>query len=260
MMAALAMPRANPTALPTAHGPDSPPTARPTAAPHPRSAAPPAPTAIPILPPLDASPELVDLRLAGLRQARPGLLLRREAVADLSALLAAARQDGFQLEIRSAYRSYSDQSATFEKWVAYEMSKARERGAPIKRAEAIRRAATYSAPPGLSEHQTGLTVDLLPSGAPEIGFIIPDGMQAWLNTNAYQYGWVQSYPIKLSQGLLITQQLTGYTSEPWHWRWQGRAAAQDLYDRGYLDPASLLVPPALPALCDADHNPCQILE
>ncbi len=252
MIAALAAPPlSRPTPAPTTPPTLPAPTATPT---------PPAPTAVPMLPPLDATAELVDLRLAGVHQARSGLLLRREAVADLSAFVMAAQQDGFRLEIRSAYRSYSQQSATFEKWVDHELTQARQSGRPIQRDEAIRRAAAYSAQPGQSEHQTGLTIDLLPTGAPEIGFLIPDALQAWLNANAYKYGWVQSYPVKLNQGVLITELLTGYTSEPWHWRWQGRTAAQDLYEHGYLDPASFVVPPPLPARCDADHDPCQIVQ
>ncbi len=253
VMAALAQPPRRPTATP-APAPTAPP-----APVEPSPTAPPAPTAIPVLPPLDATAQLVDLRLAGVPQARSGLLLRREAVGDLIALVTAAQHDGFRLEIRSAYRSYSHQSVTFEKWVDHELVHARQRGHPLTYAEAVTRAATYSAPPGKSEHQTGLTIDLLPIGASDIGFIIPDDLRIWLNANAYKYGWVQSYPIKLSEDVLITQQLTGYTSEPWHWRWQGRAAAQALYENGYLDPASALVPPPLPARCDADHDPCQIL-
>jgi D-alanyl-D-alanine carboxypeptidase len=190
-------------------------------------------------------------------QARPGQRLRPEPVADLIELLEAARAAGFKLEVRSAYRSYIDQEATFEKWVAYELRQARQNGQPISRATAMERASAYSAAPGKSEHQTGLAVDLLPTGAPDIGFIIPADLQVWLASNAHLYGWVQSYPVKTDQaGYSITAQLTGYTSEPWHWRWQGRAAASDLFERGYLDPAGPALPPALPLICDLDHDPC----
>ncbi|XSG77030.1 M15 family metallopeptidase [Herpetosiphon llansteffanensis] len=219
----------------------------------------PTPTAVPLIPALDADVELLDLRLAGVRGSRSGQLLRSEAVADLKELIDAARRDGFALEIRSAYRSYAEQANTFEGWVQYELSSAAQAGKPISRKQAIAYAATYSAKPGTSEHQTGLTVDLLPQGAPEIGFRIPDPLKDWLNANAYKYGWVQSYPIKYRDGELITYELMGYTSEPWHWRWQGRASAKFLYDQGYLDTDSLLVPPELPRICDADHDPCTIL-
>lgn len=229
----------------------------PTLTPRPTNT--PTPTAVPLLPTLDPEAELLDLRLAGVRGSRSGQLLRREAVADLKALIDAARRDGFVLEIRSAYRSYAEQASTFEGWVQYELSSAAQTGKPISRKQAIAYAATYSAKPGTSEHQTGLTVDLLPQGAPEIGFRIPDPLKDWLNTNAYKYGWVQSYPIKYRDGELITYELMGYTSEPWHWRWQGRDSAKALYDQGYLDTDSLLVPPELPRICDAEHDPCTIL-
>lgn len=233
------------------------PTATTTATPRPTIM--PQPTAIPLLPTLDAAPELLDLRLAGVWQARSGQVLRREAIPDLLALLEAARQAGFKLEIRSGYRSYADQRATFEKWVQHELSAAQQWGAPITRATARERAATYSAIPGHSEHQSGLAIDLLPSGAAELGFVVPPDVQVWLAYNAHFYGWVQSYPLKLdADGVVITADLTGYTNEPWHWRWQGRAAAQDLFERGYLDPHTSIVPPPLPLVCDADHDPCAL--
>jgi len=182
-------------------------------------------------------------------------------VADLIDLLEAARAAGFKLEVRSAYRSYIDQEATFEKWIAHEQRQARQNGQPISRATAMERASNYSAAPGQSEHQTGLAVDLLPFGAPDIGFVIPSDLQVWLAYNAHLYGWVQSYPVKTDQaGYSITAHLTGHTSEPWHWRWQGREAATALFERGYLDPAGPALPPALPLICDLDHDPCVPLE
>jgi len=248
----LIAPSATPTPKPTR-------TSVPTPTLTPRPTNTPTPIAVPLLPTLDPEAELLDLRLAGVRGSRSGQLLRREAVADLKALIDAARRDGFVLEIRSAYRSYAEQASTFEGWVQYELSSAAQTGKPISRKQAIAYAATYSAKPGTSEHQTGLTVDLLPQGAPEIGFRIPDPLKDWLNANAYKYGWVQSYPIKYRDGELITYELMGYTSEPWHWRWQGRDSAKSLYDQGYLDTDSLLVPPTLPRICDAEHDPCMIL-
>lgn len=246
------------TALPTTPATQTT-TAIPTTTATPRPTIRPQPTAIPLLPTLDAAPELLDLRLAGVWQARSGQVLRREAIPDLLALLEAARVAGFKLEIRSGYRSYTDQSATFEKWVQHELSAAQTWGAPITRATASKRAATYSAIPGHSEHQSGLAIDLLPSGAAELGFVVPLDVQVWLAYNAHLYGWVQSYPMKLdADGGLITSDLTGYTNEPWHWRWQGRAAALDLFERGYLDPQTKIVPPPLPLVCDAAHDPCAL--
>lgn len=251
---------------PTATPPDPPtptasptPTAPPTPLPQPSAtiAPSPAPTAVPILPSIDWSADLVDLRAAGVPRTRSGQRLRPEPVADLIALLEAASAAGFSLEVRSAYRSYADQEATFEKWVGYELNQARLRGQPISRAAAMERASAYSAAPGKSEHQTGLAVDLLPRGAPDLGFVVPGDLQVWLAYNAHQFGWVQSYPVKTDKaGFSITAHLIGHTSEPWHWRWQGRAAATDLFTRGYLDPQSPVLPPALPLICDPGHDPC----
>jgi D-alanyl-D-alanine carboxypeptidase len=257
-------PTVTPAATPTPIAPPTvspPPTTVPTPQPSLTPTASPAPTALPILPPIEWAAALVDLREAGVAQARPGQRLRPEPVADLIGLLEAAHAAGFSLEVHSAYRSYIDQEATFEKWIAHEQRLARQNGQPISRATAMDRASAYSAAPGRSEHQTGLAVDLLPVGAPDIGFAIPSDLQVWLAYNAHLYGWVQSYPVKTDQaGYSITAHLIGHTSEPWHWRWQGREAAAALFERGYLDPAGPALPPALPLICDLDHDPCVPLE
>ena len=76
------------------------------------------------------------------------------------------------------------------------------------------------AEPGHSEHQLGMTVDLI--GIPDStntnysalnGFgNTPD--YAWLTQNAASYGFVQSY----QSG---EESVTGYIPEPWHWRYVG---------------------------------------
>ncbi|MBC7836964.1 D-alanyl-D-alanine carboxypeptidase family protein [Acetobacteraceae bacterium] len=43
---------------------------------------------------------------------------------------------------------------------------------------------------------------------------------AWLNKNAYKYGFVLSYP----QGNAY------YIYEPWHWRYVGKKLAKDLHN------------------------------
>ena len=45
---------------------------------------------------------------------------------------------------------------------------------------------------------------------------------AWLCDNAYKFGFILRYP-KDKDGI------TGYTYEPWHYRFVGREAATDIY-------------------------------
>ena len=86
---------------------------------------------------------------------------------------------------------------------------------------------SYSAAPGTSEHQTGLCLDftttkmqgnLTEKFEEEPAF-------AWLSQNAYKFGFILRYP----QSKVA---ITGYSYEPWHYRFVGREAATDIYYSG----------------------------
>lgn len=106
----------------------------------------------------------------------------------------------------SGYRSYQTQVSVYNSYVA-------------KDGQA--QADTYSARPGYSEHQTGLTMDFSP-----IDDAFANTSQfTWLQANAYRYGFVLRYP----QG---KTDITGYMYEPWHWRYIGVEAATDMHTKG----------------------------
>ena len=135
----------------------------------------------------------------------PSRLLRKEAAEALVVMLRAARAEGHELRVRSAYRSYEEQATTFQYWI-YQLGE-----------EEARR---VSAPPGYSEHQLGTTVDLTSAS---IGWQLeqpfgqtPEGQ--WLEAHAHEYGYPLSYP----QG---AEEITGYTYEPWHFRYIGQDQA-----------------------------------
>jgi len=88
-------------------------------------------------------------------------------------------------------------------------------------AEAVVR--SYSAEPGKSEHQTGLCVDFITStmSALDTSFEKTAAF-SWLKENAYKFGFILRYP----DG---KESVTGYTYEPWHYRFVGREAATDIY-------------------------------
>ncbi len=124
---------------------------------------------------------------------------------DLLALLEAASAERRRLAVVSSYRSFETQRATFQYHVD-------ELG--------LEQASRVSARPGHSEHQLGTTVDFS-SGA--VGFELveafgetPEGR--WLAEHAHEFGFIMSYP----QG---QEQVTGYSYEPWHFRWVGRELA-----------------------------------
>jgi D-alanyl-D-alanine carboxypeptidase len=158
-----------------------------------------------------APPDLVSL--VGSVAATAGSSLRSEAAIALIDLVNAAKAEGKNLSVVSAYRSYSQQVSVFNGWVA---------SAGLKSAE------NFSARPGHSQHQLGTAVDLGVEG--KASFYEAFGTTAegvWLASNAYKYGYVLSYP----KG---KEALTGYSYEPWHYRYIGRENAQKMIGSGLI--------------------------
>jgi len=125
----------------------------------------------------------------------------------LKNLLDAAKSDGVDLKVASAYRSFQTQSALKS---AYTVSY----GSGANR---------FSADQGYSEHQLGTAVDFtttkLGSAFSAFG---SDPAYKWLQSNAHNYGFILSYPPNNKF----------YKFEPWHWRYVGRELATRLYEEG----------------------------
>lgn len=123
----------------------------------------------------------------------------------LEDLLGAAEDDGINLRVLSAFRSFEEQSDL----------KARYRTIYGSGAN------TFSADQGYSEHQLGTTVDL---NIEEMGTSLSNfettEAYEWLQENAHKYGFTLSYPPNNSY----------YTFEPWHWRFVGLELATRLYN------------------------------
>jgi D-alanyl-D-alanine carboxypeptidase len=148
--------------------------------------------------------------LTGMKSKR--YLLRREAAQALERLFAAAEREDIYLASVSAYRSSSAQAAVYGQYVHTEGS---------------RRASSYSASPGHSEHETGLAVDLSGSdGRCAVQDCFADTKEAkWLAKHAHRFGYIIRYP----RG---KEEITGYQYEPWHLRYVGRDLAGQLAAEG----------------------------
>jgi D-alanyl-D-alanine carboxypeptidase len=157
-----------------------------------------------------APPDLTDTKHAGLNAVH---LVRAIVIDDLAAMVAAAKADGANLAVQSAYRSYAGQVLTFNDWVSQ-----------VGTAEALK----TSARPGHSEHQLGTAVDFRTAGGAS-PWTYPDWATtkegAWLAANAWEFGWVMSYP----QG---TSAVSCYRYEPWHYRYVGREQAAAIHGAG----------------------------
>lgn len=141
----------------------------------------------------------------------PEMQLRAPAAAALSYMFQAAHQAGINLVLSSGYRSYTDQALLYASDLG--------QYGPA--------AAEMVAPPGTSEHQTGLAADIILSNfycAAQGCFAITRAA-AWLQANSYRYDFILRYPD-------YQQSSTGYEYEPWHYRYVGPVLATKLYRSG----------------------------
>lgn len=128
-------------------------------------------------------------------------------------MFADAAEDGVTFQLVDAYRSRERQSELFEEMVRRYTRKGYSR----EKAEA--KAATITARPDTSEHQTGLALDIVTPSYTKMnsGFAKTDAFK-WLNANAQFYGFTMRY----KQG---KEDITGVIYESWHWRFVGTEAA-----------------------------------
>ena len=122
--------------------------------------------------------------------------------------------------VTSAYRSYSYQEGIFSSYVADLVKDGYDTESAL--AEVLR----TSARPGYSEHQSGLCVDLIEEGriSLDVSFENCEAFE-WLAANCHKYGFILRYPKD-------KEDITGYSYEPWHYRFVGIDAATVIYEDG----------------------------
>ena len=124
--------------------------------------------------------------------------------------------------ITSGYRDYAYQQILFNTYLGNEQTKHPDWTVEQCRAEVL----TYSALPGESEHQTGLCVDLISTKNPVLDVTFADDpAYVWLVENAHNFGFILRYP----EG---DEDVTGYSYEPWHYRFVGVETAAKIYKKG----------------------------
>ena len=135
--------------------------------------------------------------------------LEESCAEDLHAMFQAAQAEGYELCALSGYRDYYEQKELYE-----------EAGGPAQ---------ISVAPPGSSEHQSGLAIDI--SWGESYLYLYEDMEYSdeyrWLATNSWQYGFILRYP----KGF---EDVTGYEFEPWHFRYIGREAAALYHETGAM--------------------------
>ena len=149
--------------------------------------------------------------------------LEENAALAAEALILELHARGYEdIVITSGYRDYAYQQVLFNTYMEQEKSKHPGWTEAQCRAEVL----TYSAFPGESEHQTGLCVDLISTKNVVLDeSFAQNPAYAWLVENAHHFGFILRYP----EG---KEEITGYTYEPWHYRFVGVEAATAIYEQG----------------------------
>jgi len=151
-----------------------------------------------------------------------GTLAVDTRIADpLRRLFAAATADGISLTLRSAYRSVERQNELFYG----NISRLENEG--NTREQAVYLTEMYFARPGHSEHHTGLAVDILSPAHPYFTEAFENTPAfTWLSENAHLFGFILRYPRD-------RRDITGITYEPWHFRYVGLEAAEEIFQTGW---------------------------
>ncbi len=131
-----------------------------------------------------------------------------------------AEADGVSLKLVDAYRSRKRQSELYQKKVDSYIAKG------YSRTDAEKKAATITARPDTSEHQTGLALDIVTPSYTKMnsGFANTKAYK-WLLQHAHNYGFTLRYP----KGKTL---ITKVIYEPWHWRFVGLEAAVSMKASG----------------------------
>ena len=141
-------------------------------------------------------------------QSGGNLLIHDKVAPFLKELILEALEDGVNLLVVSAFRSFDTQASLKAEYrVTYGEGTANQ----------------FSADQGYSEHQLGTSVDFTTKelGASFTKFGSTDALK-WLEDNAHKYGFILSYPANNSY----------YRYEPWHWRFVGVDLATRLKEDG----------------------------
>jgi D-alanyl-D-alanine carboxypeptidase len=139
--------------------------------------------------------------------------MRQETAAALVSMFHAGKTEaGLDFSVQSAYRSFESQTGVYADDVA-------------RNGQAY--ADTDTARPGHSEHQTGLAVDIsaVPAQCSLDACFGNTAHGVWLAVNAWRFGFILRYPADKVA-------VTGFTFEPWHFRYVGGPLAAQLHATG----------------------------
>ena len=119
----------------------------------------------------------------------------------------------------SGYRTQEEQEKLFQEEIDGNLAEG------YSEEEARELAQQWVAVPGTSEHQLGLAVDLVDANMQDLTSAQESTeTQKWLMANSWRYGFIHRYPNGKTD-------ITGIIYEPWHYRYVGKDAAQEIFNR-----------------------------
>ena len=131
-----------------------------------------------------------------------------------------AKKDGCRIVIASAYRSNEKQVSLYNTKCAFYQSQGYDNETSQKKAS------QWVSQPGTSEHQLGLSIDLV-----SYDYQLLDKKQEetkeqkWLMNHCVEYGFILRYPVS-------KRRYTHVNYEPWHYRYVGKDNALEIMDKG----------------------------
>jgi len=151
---------------------------------------------------------------------RGSLQCDERIIPEFMSMLQAAKEDGITLEVCSPYRTLERQELLFDKKIKRYMNRG------MSYMDAYKLSARVVNVPGTSEHQIGLALDIYTDSYKSLdeGFG-ETAAGVWLRENCGEYGFILRYP----KG---KEYITGIEYEPWHFRYVGRTAAEEIMEQG----------------------------
>lgn len=149
-----------------------------------------------------------------------GIPVDARIVDALNQMVADGNATGLNLVVTSGYRTYARQQTNYN----YQVNLLVAQG--LSQADAEKQAAVITAPPGTSEHNLGLSADIQSRSSQDYSDTYDQTDEAkWLLENAANYGFILRYP---KDG----ESITGFSYEPWHYRYVGVDQAQKIKASG----------------------------
>lgn len=142
---------------------------------------------------------------------KEGIFINKKALDKFNLMKLEAYSKGYVIDIMSGYRNYDYQEKIYNKLIL-------DKG--------FNYAFRHIAPPGASEHQTGLALDfcIYRENKCYIEHEVEELEEAkWIHDNAHRFGFILRYP-------LYKEDITGYNYEPWHLRYVGDIASYLYYN------------------------------